>query len=133
MTYRTAQKQALLNFLQQYAHRAFTVDEIAHSLQGENAPGKSTVYRLLGQLVESGEVRKFLKPDSRVAMYQAMGCKNCERHLHLKCTDCGKLLHLGDGASAALLQNVLQQSEFAVDERETVLYGKCAGCREKGC
>ena len=83
--------------------------------------------------MQSGEVKRFYKDHSRTAVYQAVGCCRCDEHLHLKCTDCGKLLHLNDDASAAVLRNVLQNSHFAVDEKQTVLFGRCEGCRKKGC
>ncbi len=132
MTYRTAQKNMLVAFLRENADNAFTVEELATALGGENGVGKSTLYRLLPALVQSGEVKRFYKENSRKAVYQAVGCCHCDEHLHLKCTDCGKLLHLNDHASAAVLRNVLRDSHFAVDEKQTVLFGKCAVCRKKG-
>ncbi len=129
MTYHTAQKKILIEFLQQHSEEAFTVEELAARLMGEHAPGKSTLYRLLPHLVETGDVKRFTKDGCRKAMYQAVGCCHCEAHLHLKCTDCGKLLHLDDDASTAVLRNVLRNSHFAVDEKQTVLFGKCGSCR----
>ncbi|MBP3381693.1 MAG: transcriptional repressor [Clostridia bacterium] len=131
MTYRTAQKQTLIAFLRENAETAFTVDALAVALGGENGVGKSTLYRLLPALVQSGEVKRFYKEKSRTAVYQAVGCRHCDEHLHLKCTDCGKLLHLNDDASAAVLRNVLRGSHFAVDEKQTVLFGRCETCRRK--
>lgn len=132
MTYRTAQKNTLITFLRAHADTAFTVEALADALQGENAPGKSTLYRLLPALVESGEVKRFYRDGERKTVYQAVGCHHCDEHLHLKCTDCGKLLHLNDDASAAVLRNVLRNSHFAVDEKQTVLFGRCEGCRKRG-
>lgn len=132
MTYHTAQKTLLIDFLRENADRAFTVEELAAQLHGEHAPGKSTLYRLLPQLVEQGEVKRFTKEGSRKALFQAVGCEHHQTHLHLKCTDCGKLLHLDDDASTLVLRNVLRNSHFAVDEKQTVLFGKCGTCRKGG-
>ena len=132
MTYHTAQKSYLTEFLQAHAERAFTVEELAACMQGERAPGKSTLYRLLPQLVEEGAVKRFTKDGSRTAMYQAVTCRQVEAHLHLKCTDCGKLLHLDNDASTMVLRNVLRNSHFAIDEQQTVLFGKCGACRRGG-
>ncbi len=131
MTYRTAQKHTLISFLRENADKSFTVEELTAALGDENGVGKSTVYRLLPALVQSGEVKRFYKENSRKAVYQAVGCHHCDEHLHLKCTDCGKLLHLNNDASAAVLRNVLRGSHFAVDEKQTVLFGRCEGCRRK--
>ena len=132
MTYHTAQKQLLIDFLRDHADEAFTVEELAYRLAGEPAPGKSTLYRLLPLLAESGEVKRIVKDGTRKAMYQAVGCRQREAHLHLKCTDCGKLLHLDNDASTIVLRNVLRNSHFAVDEKQTVLFGKCGACRKGG-
>lgn len=130
MTYQTAQKAHLIAFLKAHADTAFTVEELTAQLSGEHAPGKSTVYRLLPSLVKAGEVKRFVREGERTAMYQAVGCAHCDAHLHMKCTDCGKLLHLNDHASTVVLQNVLRDSHFAVDEKQTVLYGRCENCRK---
>lgn len=130
MTYHTAQKKFLIDFLYRHADQAFTVEEIAAGLSGEHAPGKSTLYRLLPHLVEAGQVKRFTREGSRKSVYQAVGCSHSDAHLHLKCTDCGKLLHLDDDASTAVLRNVLRNSHFAVDEKQTVLFGKCGSCRK---
>ncbi len=130
MTYRTAQKAKLTEFLKQHADTAYTVEELADALSGEHAPGKSTVYRLLPSLVKAGLVKRFVRDGSRTAVYQAVGCSHCDAHLHMKCTDCGVLLHLDDDASTAVLQNVLRDSRFAVDEKQTVLFGRCEHCQK---
>lgn len=132
MAYHTAQKEYLTEFLRTHADQAFTVEELNRRMQGEHAPGKSTLYRLLPQLVEEGTVKRFVKDGSHKAMYQAVTCRQREAHLHLKCTDCGKLLHLDNDASTVVLRNVLRNSHFAIDEQQTVLFGKCGACRKGG-
>lgn len=131
MVYRTAQKDILISFLREHADTAFTVEQLATALCGEKGVGKSTLYRLLPTLVQTGSVKRFYKENTRTALYQAVGCHRCDEHLHLKCTDCGKILHLNNDASAAVLRNVLRDSHFAVDEKQTVLFGICEGCRNK--
>lgn len=131
MTYHTAQKARLFSFLQQHADTAFTAEELCAALTGAGAVGKSTVYRLLPQLVAEGQVKRFSGSGQRRALYQAVGCAHCDAHLHLKCTVCGKLIHLDESASDAVLHRVLQSSAFSVDEGQTVLFGKCAACGKR--
>lgn len=131
MTYHTAQKARLFSFLQQHADTAFTAEELCTALTGAGAVGKSTVYRLLPQLVAEGQVKRFSGSGQRRALYQAVGCAHCDAHLHLKCTVCGKLIHLDESASDAVLHRVLQSSAFSVDEGQTVLFGKCAACGKR--
>ena len=53
-TYQTEQKKQLLDFLREHKEEHYTIDQIILNLQGEHTPGKSTVYRLIKQLVEEG-------------------------------------------------------------------------------
>lgn len=132
--YHTEQKRILEAFMSENRDRSFTIDEITEGLfsvcaEGA-APGRSTVYRLIGRLLEEGRVRKFVKPESRKASYQLVSCEHCDAHLHLKCTDCGKLFHMDGAVSDELLDRIRAYSNFAVDEGETVIYGRCSGCNK---
>lgn len=129
MSYQTAQKAKLAAFFQQHPDKALTVEELSTVLNGELA--KSTLYRLITKLVQDGTVKRFVRGNSRQFVYQAVGCTHAHSHLHMKCTDCGKLYHLEDGASAAILQNILNTSDFAVDEAQTVLFGCCKDCKKE--
>ena len=131
MTYRTAQKARLFSFLQQHADTAFTAEELCDALADTGEVGKSTVYRLLPQLIAEGQVKRFSGSGRRRVLYQAVGCAHCDAHLHLKCTACGRIIHLDESASDAVLHRVLQSSAFAVDEKQTVLFGKCAACGKR--
>ena len=84
--------------------------------------------------ISHAELRKSLR-----AIYQQralfIGGHNCDKHLHLKCVGCGKLLHMSDTASDAVLNDVLLSNHFAIDKEKTVLFGMCSQCerdREKG-
>ena len=131
MTYHTAQKARLFSFLQQHADTAFTAEELCDALADTGEVGKSTVYRLLPQLIAEGQVKRFSGCGRRRVLYQAVGCAHCDAHLHLKCTACGRIIHLDESASDAVLHRVLQSSAFAVDEKQTVLFGKCAACGKR--
>ncbi|MBE6546131.1 MAG: Fur family transcriptional regulator [Ruminococcaceae bacterium] len=131
--YRTEQKTMLSDFLRANREHAYTVDELAEGMRlsyGEAAPGKSTVYRLMTHLVEEGTVKRFVKGHSRRFVYQIVGGADCHSHLHLKCMECGKLLHLDEEVSERLLRAVRSSNDFSVDEEETVLFGACAVCMQ---
>ena len=46
-------------------------------------PGESTVYRLIKQLVESGEVKRTVRGNSRTFVYQLTDGESCHHHLHM--------------------------------------------------
>lgn len=129
--YQTVQKKALIDFMSNHSETAFSADELAENLKKEltnGAPGKSTVYRLLQKLVEVGSVKRMVKGNSRKFVYQIAAGEHCDSHLHLKCTNCGKLLHMDDDQSHNLLMQVLRKNNFSIDEKQTVLLGRCIGC-----
>lgn len=125
--YQTEQKKLMLAYLSRHADAAFSAGELATTL-GECGVGKSTVYRLITQLCEEGVLRRFSRAGGGVA-YQYLGSDTCTAHLHLRCTACGRVIHL-DGAAAAPLGALLENEYgFRLNEGRTVLLGLCADCR----
>ena len=98
--YQTGQKRMLLAYMKAHSEEALTIEEWCRRLQAEPAlssvPGKSTVYRMMPRLVEEGLVRRFVKENSRKFLYQMVCGEHCDRHLHMKCSVCGKLYHMED-------------------------------------
>lgn len=128
--YMTHQKKELLNFLQQHADRHFTVEQITAEF-GE--AGKSTVYRLIGKLVKDGTVRRFEAPNSKSFVYQFAGNNSrCDCHFHLKCTKCGRLIHMECEQLSSVQQHIAAEHDFLIGACRGVLYGECTTCHAKG-
>lgn len=127
--YHTEQKKMLLEFLKANSESSYTIDEICTALGG--SIGKSTVYRLMTRLVEEKRVHKSAG-EGRQFVYRITADEHCKHHLHLQCTDCGRVLHLDESTSDALLDSVREARDFLVSEEDTVLMGKCAGCKIRG-
>lgn len=134
--YQTEQKRILLAYMKAHSDQAFTVEELCERMKEEldlkAIPGKSTVYRVMPELVEEGQVKRFVKGNSRKFLYQMMCGDHCSRHLHMKCSVCGKLYHMEDEESEALLLRVMQKHHFQVDEGRTILFGQCESCGQEG-
>ena len=129
--YQTKPRRQLLNFLAEQPDRSFTAEELAQALSerhGADAPGKSTVYRLVAKLVQEEQLKRFEPEGSHRSFYQIIGCEGHD-HLHLKCTDCGRLIHMKESASEHLLLDILRANGFSVDEHKTVIFGRCNECR----
>lgn len=129
--YKTLQKTLLTDFLTQHAETPYTIEELAEALKKaypEKAPGKSTLYRLINNLVAEGTVKRFVQGNSRHFLYQLAGGEECHEHLHMKCTGCGKLLHMNHEQSEAIMESVFGSSSFTVDREQTTLFGLCADC-----
>ena len=63
-SYHTQQRCALLAFLSAHADEQFTVEQLLAAM-GDEAPGRSTVYRALDRLAGEGNVRRFAPEAAR--------------------------------------------------------------------
>ena len=130
-TYNTAGKKALTEYLSKHIDRQFTVDLLhAELTELGSSVGKSSLYRLLERMVADGTVRKFKENELSSAVFQYVGdSEGCSRHLHLKCADCGKLVHLECPHSINLISHIYEEHGFSIDSKKSVLYGKCKDCQ----
>ena len=126
-TYHTHQRKSLLDFLKSNSDKAFTIEEIIENLSGDPI-SQSTVYRLMTKLVEENLVHRTVKGNSRSFVYQFINNEKCEGHLHIKCTDCGKVYHLDHDVSALIQNDIKKNTTFEIDSH-TVLLGKCNTCK----
>lgn len=132
-SYQTAQKKKIKDFLMKNYEKDFTIEELSLELEREyrdEAPGKSTVYRLVQKMTEDGAVMRIAGEYNRKFTYRIAEHGNCALHLHMKCMDCGRLLHMEDDESLRLMAEVMKKNRFEVDERHTVLVGTCEDCRK---
>ena len=127
MTYDTGREQALLTLLRDSGEHGLSTREIFERLTPDGK-GKSTIFRLLSALVARGSVRKLPDEQGRHFVYQYTEAAHCRSHLHLKCTGCGKFVHLTDQLSRLLCDSLLLDAHFAIDETKTLLFGRCERC-----
>jgi len=125
-TYQTQQRRTLIDFFECAGGHELTIEEIIDGL-GDEAPGKSTVYRLVKKLEEEGTLRRIIREGSGKTAFQLEGSECCAEHLHIKCVDCGLLLHLDRAAQDALAE----KTGFVIDDTRSMLYGKCARCARR--
>ncbi len=130
--YMTEQRKVLLSFLKENTDRQFSIEEICVGVnkKGGRDISLSAVYRNIAKLVEGGHARRFMRDGSRTVVYQYVNCHDCEKHLHMKCVKCSKILHMDDEATETMLVAALKKSNFKIDERKTMLYGVCDSCSE---
>jgi Fur family ferric uptake transcriptional regulator len=129
--YQTEQRKQLISYLQKHNDKQFSIEELINAMDSESMPGKSTIYRLIKQLVEEGLVRRFAKDNSRHFLYQLVDGFQCHMHFHLQCTKCGVLVHLDDESSKSTEENIFDKVGFSVDIDKTIMFGKCSNCQSK--
>lgn len=129
--YKTKQRDLILNYFEENNDRHVTAEEVIDHLRKQGTSvGKSTVYRYLEKFVSQGIVRRFFIEEGCGACYQYCGdSKQCEEHFHLKCVSCGNLLHIQCDSLIEAEKNILNQHDFLIDNRKTVLYGICGSCK----
>ena len=130
--YNTVQRQELIRFLKKHSEKPMTIAEIYSVLSADedftDIPAQSSIYRLIRDMTDEGIVSRNVKGNSRQFVYQYVGDGECRNHLHMKCTKCGQVYHLSEETSRIIVQNVLENDSFSL-ENDTVLSGKCANCK----
>ncbi len=138
--YTTPARRAVLSLFQSYPHRHFTAEQVCTLVcqtneQGTALMGKSTVYRQLAQLCESGLLRRFEQTDGAggaVHTYQYVAPEqDCEAHFHLKCSVCGRVSHLECELTETVAQHLREHHGFVVHCGDSILHGVCLDCQNK--
>lgn len=133
--YQTKGKALLEAHLAEMAGTPRTAQEIYLSLkENTDAPGKSSVYRMLTELCEAGVVKRHrLPPPAQGYAYQYVGnAHHCEAHFHLHCLRCGNVWHLECECGSEIAAHLQKTHGFCTDRGRSVFYGVCAACSEKG-
>ena len=130
-TYKTSQREYVLNYLKDHKNDCLTVQEIFLGMQRLNMDiGKTTVYRCLDILVENGTVKKFIAETGDGASYQYTGENSeCNHHFHLKCVRCGEILHLDCEFMSEMERHIYSSHHFSLDNGKSILYGICESCK----
>ena len=131
--YNTKQKAQVLSYLEENAARHITAAELVHALTEHGTPvGAATVYRQLERLEAQGLVRRYTLDDRGSACWQYGGAEakagTCHSHFHLKCVQCGVLVHLDCDHLAEITAHVKASHGFTIDPARTTCYGVCDAC-----
>lgn len=130
--YNTEQRKILLNYLRENSQREFSIDTLSRELEELSGGkiGKSTVYRQVKELCGAGLLRRFRKEGKQVVYQYMEHGDDCCNHFHLKCTACGRLVHLECGDAQRLAEHIKEKHDFSLDLSKTVLYGLCSQCSQ---
>ena len=133
MGYNTKQKEQITSLLRSAGSVHMTADDIVSRLSESGiSVGKSTVYRHLEKLTEQGVVRRFFVEEGVSACYQFIGENaECTEHYHLKCSVCGKLLHVECEYLDEVASHIFEHHGFVISNEKTVLYGICDKCSQE--
>lgn len=127
--YQTKQKNLINNLLSSHSESHYTVEQIINILEEQDTPvSKSTLYRILEQMLENNEVLKY--NIDGVSYYQYIFCDKRNSCVHFKCKTCGKVLHIDNKAVNTFDNRLSKEYGIELDSKKTVLYGLCKNCKE---
>ncbi len=134
--YNTGGKSTVLEFFRSNCDLQFTAEDVISALAerckstGEKLPGKSSVYRIISKFEQDGVLRYFVDDETSKRFYQYSG-EHCDSHFHLKCSGCGKVVHLECKIGDELLRHISSHHGFSVSAGRSVLVGECESCEKK--
>ncbi|MEN8145230.1 MAG: Fur family transcriptional regulator [Gemmatimonadota bacterium] len=121
----THQREAIAQVLFESMEH-LSADEMALALEarGEH-PGKATIYRTLGLLVEVGLATEH-DFDEGFRRYQMQA--GVAHHDHLICTSCGTVTEFQHPGLESLQEDASGQHGFEAISRQLKIYGVCSAC-----
>lgn len=128
MQYNTEQRKILLELLHSHEDETLSALSIIDILSRYNI-SKSAVYRNLADLEKDGKIRRVSRPNERIAYYQYIDDDHCKGKIHISCINCGKTSHLSSDSANSIVNTLINQDEFSLDNNETILYGICKDCK----
>ncbi len=128
-SYQTGARKAIIEFLKDNSEKHFSVEEITDGIGGvAEKHSRSTVYRQISKLCGEGLLKRFEKGGANSFYYQYAGFKDeCELHFHLKCAECGKLIHMECDEMQKVKEHILQSHSFLIGGEE-IINGICKNC-----
>lgn len=131
--YNTKQRYELLSYLQSVAGQHIIVSDICKYFSDKGSKvGTTTIYRHLEKMVDEGIVKKYILDSTTAACFEYVEKHDkCNKNgcTHLKCTNCGKLIHLHCNDIRAIEKHIFEEHNFKIDMTRTVLYGLCEECQ----
>ncbi|MBR4784482.1 MAG: transcriptional repressor [Fibrobacter sp.] len=131
MNYKTKQQDLLLSCFKAMRNRHFTAEDVRAYFLKKNIPiGIATIYRQMEKFVSAGTVQKYFLGEQNAACFEYSGddCHKEVSHFHLKCENCGKLIHLECHDLEKLGSHLMAEHGFTLDPFRTVFYGLCQNC-----
>ena len=127
---KTEQKEIVINYLKNNNEKHLSIQEIYSSLKDD--VGKTTIYRIINNLIDKGLVTKIPLENSQGFCYK-YNSKNetCNKHYHLICEKCNHLYHFKSEEVAKVSKEAEQNEDFEIDNNRIVFYGICKKCKKE--
>ena len=130
-TYKTKAREVIVAYLKEHIEQRFTAREIFEAVSKEDTGvNRTTIYRNLDRLCETGELLRFKEPNREAWYYQySEDHEHCDKHMHAQCSECGKVFHLEKPFMDSFEEWMLREYGIDIDPAKTIIIGKCSKCR----
>lgn len=126
----TEQKEAVINYLKNNSETHVSINNIYEALK--DSVGKTTIYRIINNLIEKCLVTKIPLENGQGFCYKYNSKnENCNKHYHLICENCNKLYHFKSEEVAKVSKEAEKNEDFKIDSNRIVFYGICKDCKTK--
>lgn len=131
--YRTKNRDMMLAYMKENRDRTVYVNDIHQYMKSRGVNvNVTTIYRFLDKLQEEHQVLKYTADKGECAGFQYVGAGNCcEEHLHVKCTGCGKVVHLDCHFMDEIRGHLQEHHSFKLQCSGSSLFGLCEECQKK--
>ena len=122
----TAPRRKILEVLENANNKHLSAEDLYSLLKanGEDI-GLATIYRVLAQFETAKIVKKHNFKEERCSVYELM----VDRHNHLICKKCGKIIEFFDKVIENKLKEIAKQHAFKILEHSLCLQGICSNCK----
>ncbi len=129
-SYHTKTSDLISKFIQAKIERGFTAAELSAYLKENGVEvNKTTVYRNLDKMTESGKLIKRKSMASDAFVYQtAEEDGHCAEHIHFQCCKCGSVIHLSDKKTSQYLNSISKELGLQINLSLSSLSGICPQC-----
>lgn len=126
--YNTKQRIRILDFLKDNKDKHLSANDIQYGLKsiGLNI-SIVTIYRFLDILTRDNIIRKWIISNSDSACYQFID-NDCKTHYHLKCDNCGGIIHLDCDYIQNISEHIKTTHNFYINDTKTIFHGICEKC-----
>ena len=124
--YNTEQKRKINDLFLERDDRSLTSDEIVSLLPDV---GKSTVYRVIAEMENEGVLSSY-QCGGKKRFYRCH--EDCSSHMHMFCTECGKLLHISEETADRIRKIVSDELGYEPDHIDFEIFAKCREHKEGG-
>ena len=121
----------MLDYLMDNCERTVTISDISNYLKEMQCEVNiTTIYRYMDKLINEQKVIKYVAEKGKQATFQYVDTgRHCTDHLHLKCIQCGSIVHLECEFMTSIAEHIKQEHAFEIQCKNSIIYGYCKACR----